>query len=201
MPHFLLGRVLQLLGRYGYAVILPIAVVEGPGMAMIAGALVAAGQMNGLVACLLLIIADLVGDAGYYALGRLGHGPLLDRVSRWLSITPERLKPLEQRFHDNDWKLILIGKTQALGSVILYFAGASRMSFARYMGLNLLGTVPKVVLFELAGYLLARGILHSVKYVDYVTIGLFSLTLLLLVIYWLAKRYLLKDVPEDISGG
>jgi membrane-associated protein len=199
MTHLGLVRIISLLGDYGYAVMLPIAVVEGPAMAMVAGALAAAGQMNPIIACLLLIGADLVGDAGYYGLGRFGHAPLLDQISKRLSLTADRLKPLEERFHANDWKLIMIGKTQALGSIILYFAGASRMSFVRFMALNLVGTIPKVVVFELVGYFLGQSILHSTRYIDYVTIGLFGVALVLLVLYWLVRRLLWRDLVQDIS--
>lgn len=199
MTAFALTRLMPLLARYGYAILLPIAVVEGPAMSMIAGALVAAGQLNGVTACILLVLADLVGDAGYYGLGRFGHAPLLAAISTRLSLTPERLAPLEERFHANDWKLLMIGKTQALGSIILYFAGASRMSFSRYMLLNLFGTVPKVILFELIGYFLWRGVLHSTRYVDFVTFSLFGLALVLLVLYWLVRRNLAKELIDDMS--
>lgn len=199
MPHDLLAHVIPLLAKYGYAILLPIAVVEGPGVAVVAGALVAAGHLNGVAACLLLVAADLVGDAGYYGLGRFGHAPLLKQISKRLSLTPERLRPLEQRFRDNDWKLLMIGKTQALGSIILYFAGASRMSFVRYMVLNVIGTFPKVVLFELVGYFLGRSILNSTRYVDYVTVTMFGVALVLLVLYWLIRRRLSKGLIQDIS--
>ena len=63
MPHILPMQLIALLGQYGYWVLLPIAVVEGPAITMVAGALVAAGQMDGVTACILLILADLVGDA------------------------------------------------------------------------------------------------------------------------------------------
>lgn len=200
MQHTLLTHVVPLLAQYGYWILLPIAVIEGPAMAMVAGALVAAGQLNGVTACLLLVVADLIGDAGYYGLGRFGHAPLIKRISKRLSLTPERLAPLEQRFRDNDWKLLMIGKTQALGSILLYFAGASRMSFVRYMALNLVGTFPKVVLFELVGYFIGQSILHSMRYIDYVTVTLFSAALLLLGLYWLVRRYLFKDLIHDISA-
>lgn len=204
MPHVFLLRVVPLIAHYGYAVLLPIAVVEGPVVAAVCGALAALGQLHPVAACLLLVAADLVGDALYYALGRYGHGPLSNWVCKRLNITPERLKPLEQRFHDNDWKLIMIGKTQALGGIILYFAGASRMSFARYMTLNLIGTFPKVILFELIGYalgyFLGASVLHSTHYMDFVTMGLFAVALLVLIgSYWLVRRRLFKDLVHDIS--
>jgi membrane protein DedA with SNARE-associated domain len=191
--------VLPILSRYGYAMLLPIAVVEGPAMALVAGALVAIGQLNGLTAWVLLCLADLVGDAGYYGLGRFGHAPLLGAVSKRLSITPERLAPLERRFRENDWKLLMIGKTQALGSIILYFAGASRMPFARYMLLNMLGTGPKVLLFGTIGYFLGRGVLHSTHVVDYITFTLFGVAMALLILYWLVRRSLWKELIDDIS--
>ena len=200
MPHILLIRAIPLLAKYGYAMLLPIAVVEGPVITMIAGALVAAGQMDAVITGLLLVAADLVGDAAYYGLGRYGHGPLLRQISKRLHLLPERLGRLEQRFHDNDWKLIMIGKTQALGSIILYFAGASRMSFVRYMALNLVGTVPKVVLFEAAGYFIGESILHSAHYIDFVTFTLFGVALILLVLYWLVRHYLFRDLAHDISA-
>jgi membrane protein DedA with SNARE-associated domain len=204
LPHVFLIRVIPLIARYGYAVLLPIAVVEGPTVAGITGALVALGQLDPIVSCLLLVAADLVGDALYYCLGRYGHGPISNWINKRLRITPERLRPLAQRFHDNDWKLIMIGKTQALGGIILYFAGASRMRFARYMGLNLIGTFPKVILFQLIGfalgYFLGASVLHSTRYVDFVTASLFTLAFVLLAgSYWLVRRRLFKDLVHDIS--
>ena len=203
MPHVFVIRVIPLIARYGYAVLLPIAVIEGPTIAAITGALVALGQFDPVISCLLLVAADLVGDALYYCLGRFGHGPLFNWINKRLRITPERLRPLAQRFHDNDWKLIMIGKTQALGGIVLYFAGASRMSFARYMGFNLIGTFPKVILFELVGfalgYFLGASVLHSTRYVDFVTFGLAAIAALLLVTYWLVRRRLFKDLVHDIS--
>jgi membrane protein DedA with SNARE-associated domain len=204
LPHVFLIRVIPLIARYGYAVLLPVAVVEGPTVAAITGALVALGQLDPIVSCLLLVVADLVGDALYYALGRYGHGPISNWINKRLRITPERLRPLAQRFHDNDWKLIMIGKTQALGGIILYFAGASRMAFGRYMALNLIGTFPKVILFQLIGYTLGyffgASVLHSTRYVDFVTASLFTFALILLAgSYWLVRRRLFKDLVHDIS--
>jgi membrane protein DedA with SNARE-associated domain len=204
MPHVFLIRVIPLIARYGYAILLPIAVIEGPTIAAITGALVALGQFDPVISFLLLVCADLVGDALYYALGRYGHGPLFNWINKRLRITPERLHPLEQRFHDNDWKLIMIGKTQALGGIILYFAGASRMNFARYMAFNLIGTFPKVILFELVGYFLGyffgASVLHSTRYVDVVTASLFTVAMVVLIgSYWLVRRRLFKDLVHDIS--
>ena len=197
MQHTVLSHVLELLARYGYAVLLPIAVVEGPAITIVAGAMVAAGQLNPVTAFLLLVAADLVGDGAYYSLGRFGHAPLIKRIGRWLALTPERLAPMEKQFHKNDWKLLLIGKTQALGSLVLYFAGASRMDFKRFMGLNLAATAPKVFIFELAGYFLGRSLFHTNHYINIVTLSFFGIGLLLLFFYWLVRRHIRNSISDD----
>ncbi len=198
MPQLSLLRLVALLSQYGYEVLFPIAVFEGPAATLIAGALVATGQLNGYTAFGVLVVADLVGDAFYYALGRWGHSRVLEQLGKRLGLTPEKLAPLEERFRRHDWKLLLVGKTQALGSLVLYFAGAIKMPFGRFMAWNLLATGPKTALFELAGYFLGETILHSRKYIDEVTVVSFGVALLLLVLYWLYKKFLEKEFSDPI---
>lgn len=199
MHPVLLPKLASLVSQYGYAVLFPVAVVEGPGAAIVSGALVGSGQLDGLTVVLMLVAADLVGDALYYALGRWGHTPLLERIGARLKITKERLGPLERHFRQHELKLIMIGKTQALGSVILYFAGAVKMSFTRFMLYNLVGTAPKILLFVSIGFFVGQTIIHSAKSVDYITFVTFGIALILLVSYWLARRYLKRQLDQEIA--
>jgi len=199
MHPVLLPKLASLLSRYGYAVLFPVAVVEGPGAAIVAGALVGSGQLDGVTVILMLVAADLVGDALYYALGRWGHTPLLERIGARLKITKDRLGPLEKHFRKHELKLIMLGKTQALGSVILYFAGAVKMSFVRFMLYNLLGTAPKILLFVSIGFFVGQTIIHSAKSVDYITFVTFGIALILLVTYLLARRYMKRQLDHEIA--
>ena len=196
MPHLSLIRLVTLLSQYGYEVLFPIAVFEGPAATMIAGALVATGELNGYTAFFVLVAADLVGDCFYYSLGRWGHTRFLEQIGKYLGLTEDRLKPLEISFRKHDWKLLLVGKTQALGSLVLYFAGAIRMSFPRFMVWNLLATAPKTILFEMVGFFLGQSILHSKKTLDEVTLITFGLALLLLVFYWLSQKYIERKFTD-----
>jgi membrane protein DedA with SNARE-associated domain len=196
MLHLTLPEIQALISTYGYELLFPIAVVEGPIIGVIAGVLVATGQFNWLVALLVLTVADLVGDVAYYALGRYGHGPFMKGVAKWLGLTPEKMQPLEEAFKENDWEILLIGKTQALGSVILYFAGAWRMPFWRFFWWNFVGTLPKVALFEVIGYFFGASLTQTSKYLDYAGIATFVLALLLLGSYFYFKRYLGKRMGQ-----
>jgi membrane protein DedA with SNARE-associated domain len=197
MHHDLLSQIGPLVTQYGMAVLIPIAIIEGPAVSMVAGALVASGQFGWLGVALLLIGADLMGDALYYSLGRWGHSPFLRRLERWLSLTEERFRPIEEGFRRHDWKLLLIGKTQPFGSVILFFAGATKMPVGRYLICNLLATVPKVALFEGVGYLLGASIARSMRYFDYLTFILFGIGAIMLYSYYRVRKYLKKEISKD----
>ena len=199
MHHDLLSQVAPLVSQYGYAVLFPIAVVEGPAVTLVAGALVASGQFDGLLVFAMLVAADLVGDALYYSLGRWGHTPFLERLEKRLALTQERFKPLEEGFRKHDWKFLLIGKTQPFGSLILYFAGATRMPVLRYLSVNLLATVPKVLLFEGIGYFLGFGVAHSMKLIDWFSFVLFGIAAVLIYAYYRIRKYFTNEISKETS--
>jgi membrane protein DedA with SNARE-associated domain len=188
-----------LLLQYGYLLLFPIAVIEGPVAAIVAGALVATGALNAYVVFVLLVVADLTGDFLYYSLGRWGHVHMIEKISSRLGLSESRMTPLKAEFIKNDWKLILIGKTQGLGAIILYFAGASRMKLNRFLAWNFVGTIPKVLIFMAVGYLFGQSLLRSQRYFDYITIFTFALGLVLLIAYLFVKRYMEGNVENSFS--
>lgn len=192
--HFTAIHLFLLFLQYGYLLLFPFAVLEGPVVAIIGGALVASGALNGYTVFAVLVLADLVGDLLYYSLGRWGHVHTIERLSSMLGLSEDRLGPLKKRFAKNDWKLLLIGKTQGLGGIILYFAGVTRMKVNRFLGWNFVGTIPKVLVFEFVGYLFGQTLINSQRYFDFITIIPFVLALALLVTYFLGRRYVVGSV-------
>lgn len=196
LHHDLLWQLAPLVSQYGYAVLFPIAVLEGPAVTMVAGGLVASGQFDGVTVALMLIAADLIGDALYYSLGRWGHTPFLERLETILGLTHERFRPLEDGFRRHDWKLLLIGKTQPFGSLILYFAGATRMPVGRFVLLNLLATAPKVLFFEGVGYFVGSSITRSMRYLDYGAVAMLALAGIGLYAYHRVRKYLRNEISN-----
>ena len=197
LHHLTAIHLFLLLLQYGYLLLFPIAVVEGPLAAIVAGALVASGEFNIYAVFAVLVAADLTGDLLYYSLGRWGHVRMIERLSNALGLTQERMKPILKEFEKNDWKLLLVGKTQGLGAVILYFAGVSRVKISRFLFWNLIGTLPKVFIFEAVGFLFGQSLIHSQKALDYITLATFILGLILLLVYWRFKRYMEGKVVES----
>lgn len=189
MPSFSLEASIALLSTWGYAILLPLAIVEGPIVGIFAGFLVSLGQMNWLVVFLVLFAGDMIGDVIYYYIGRWGHGPWAHRLAARFGMTPERLERFDAAFHTHATKILLINKTQALGSLTLYYAGAVRMPMGKFLWVNAVGTIPKVALFQVAGFYFGESYRTIDSYLSYAGWGTLAIPVLLLAGYWLFKRY------------
>lgn len=150
-----LDAVLQLIQGYGLWILAPIAVIEGPIATVIAAYLAHQGYMNVVAVYLVCVLGDLVGDSVLYAVGRYGAGSLPPRLSAWLGMTRARQIILTEHFRTKGARTLLFGKwTHSAGIAILVASGMARMNFAGYLWVNLLGTLPKTLIFLLIGYFL-----------------------------------------------
>lgn len=66
-------QIISLLTAYKYFFLFPIVVVEGPIITVIAGFLSSLGYLNIIIAYLVVVAGDIVGDSAYYAIGFYGR--------------------------------------------------------------------------------------------------------------------------------
>jgi len=182
-----LDSILALLITYKYWVIFPIAVVEGPIIAVLTGFLASSGTVNFLLAYVLLIFADLVGDSLYYALGRFGGNPFLKRWGHWVGVNEEKLLKLEHHFGQHGNKYLLFGKTQGFGSAFLAAAGVIKMPFSRFIGVNTIGSALKVPVFLLIGYFFGAAYKQIDSTLTKAGLISFGILAILAIIYFLRK--------------
>lgn len=142
-----------LIRDYGMLIIAPLAVLEGPVISVISGYLAKAGLVSLQLAFVVLVVADLAGDILLYGLGRKGRaGVALPWLARF-GVTRRRLAQVIRAFRKNDARILVIGKlTHSAGFAVLLAAGMARMPFLRFMALNLLATVPKVMICLALGW-------------------------------------------------
>jgi membrane protein DedA with SNARE-associated domain len=133
-----------LLMAHGSALILPLAVIEGPLVSVLAGVLAEQGHLAWYWALCMLVCGDLVGDLIYYGLGRAGAR---------LDIHRRVPTALQDRLARNGTKMLFVGKwTHSVGCLVLIGGGMLRMDLTRFLLVNLIATLPKsAVLFGL-GY-------------------------------------------------
>jgi membrane-associated protein len=156
---------------HGSALILPLAVIEGPVVTIVTGFLAAQGYFDWYWALPLLMCGDVIGDVVYYAIGRSGVARLGRIVgipkfrrnlgiphaglagggapNQYFTLTPGLRRDLTR----NATKMLLIGKwTHTIGGLVLVGSGLLRVPLSRFILVNLLATVPKSAVLFGAGY-------------------------------------------------
>jgi membrane protein DedA with SNARE-associated domain len=144
---------------YRYAMIYPLAIVEGPVVSIISGFLVRTGFFAFWPAYFLLMAGDLTGDVLWYTVGRLGARPLINRYGRFLSLDADNVDKLESLFHKHQTKILFISKlTTGFGFAIatLVAAGAAKVSFKKYFAINFFGQFIWTGILMAVGYFLGN---------------------------------------------
>jgi len=170
---------------HGSALILPLAVIEGPLVAIATGFLTARGYFDRYWALILLVVGDLIGDLIYYWIGRSGGTPLADLL-RWLGVPATVAPDLQRRLTNNSTKMLFIGKwTHSIGLVVLIGSGMLRLPQLRFLVINLIATVPKIAVLFAIGYF-AGGYYRLVEQhmvLSGIALGIVGVAALLLVLW------------------
>jgi membrane protein DedA with SNARE-associated domain len=152
-----LTGIFDLITHYGYVVIFPIAVVEGPIISIISGFLVSLHLLNIYAVFIILILGDLVGDTLYYYIGYFGAGPFVRRWGHVFGISEDNLLTFESHFKKHETVALLLGKTQPTGSLVLATAGFMKIKFNRFLLINLFGTTLKTTILLGVGYYFGKS--------------------------------------------
>ena len=189
---FTVASIIALIEQYGYAIILPIAIVEGPIVTLISGFLVSLGLLNAFLVFCVLVIGDLIGDTIFYALGKWGGVKFLRRWRKYLHISEAHIEQMVEYFAVRGWKILLASKTQAVGSVVLFSAGVAKMPYNKFIKYNIIGTVPKVLILEAVGFYGGASFAVLNKYVNGVA-AVFSVVAILVVAWMFYNRANVKN--------
>jgi len=153
-----LPRVLPWLIQYKYLLLFPVLVVEGPIITVIAGFLVSLGDLDFLRTYVLAVTADLLGDTLYYTAGRFGAHRFVGRWGKYLGVTWCQIERFKRHFERRVGTSLLLGKlTHGVGGLILLAAGVAEVPYGDFLWFNLLGTLPKSLLFLLVGFYFGHG--------------------------------------------
>jgi membrane-associated protein len=144
---------------HGSALILPLAVIEGPIVTVITGFLAARDYFVWYWALCLLVCGDVIGDLLYYWVGRTAATPLARLSARFrLRCVPS--PDLQRDLVQNASKMLLIGKwTHSIGFLVLTGSGMFRVPLGQFLLVNLLGTIPKTAVLFSIGYFAGRDYL------------------------------------------
>ena len=149
---------LALILQYKYFILLPLTIIEGPIVTMMAAFLASMGTLNIYWVYIVAVLGDLIGDSIYYWIGRSGRNTIIPKYSKYVGITEEKILFAEQHYENHLWKTIIFGKiVQAPILIILVVAGITKTDFKKFLLVILTITIPKVFLFVLLGFYLGKS--------------------------------------------
>jgi membrane protein DedA with SNARE-associated domain len=190
------------LAVYGYAALLPLAVIEGPAVTVFAAFLAAEGVFSLVAVYAIVVLGDLIGDVLHYAVGRwmIGgwtrvrpmDGPMernRGRGMHCLARLRRRVGVLAPRIRTRAGAMLLFGKlTHSAGFAVLLAAGAAHVPMRRFLAFNLLGTLPKSLVLVLLGYWFGK--LYASLQGDLRIAGMVGFVLVSSALLLLARRVL-----------
>lgn len=180
--------VFYLLMQYKYFILLPLAVIEGPIIAVIAGLLCSRGVMNVLYIYPIIIFGDLIGDSLVYFLGRSGRSTskLLLTIKKWIGLTETKMERARTFFETNPRKTIALSKViLGVGVAGIYMAGNARVPYSKFIPICLATSAAQYIFYIGLGFLFGQAYEQINHYLNFfasitITIGIAFLLFLLI---------------------
>ncbi len=191
---------MALILTYRYWIIFPLAVIEGPILALLCGFLVRLGTFEIVPLFIIFYLADLIGDIVWYWVGRRWGHSFIQRFGRFVSITEDHVATVKKIFHRYHTPILLVSKvTMGLGfpGAVLFTAGLARIPFFYYLMLNAIGQIVWTALLLAIGYYLGN-LYTSVNGVFGLVSSLALLVIAAAAIFGFA-RYVRSTITEKVQ--
>ncbi len=185
----MLLTIIDLLYKYKYLLLFPLAIVEGPVLAVIAGFLCTSKFLNPFIAYPIIVIGDLVGDSLCYLLGRFGMPGFLKGILKKLGVKPINADVARSYFNSNHTKAISLSKlTLGIGFAGIYFAGNSKIPYRKFIWVCLITSALQYVVYLGIGMLFGSAYQKISRYIDFLT-ALIIVTAVTIFLFISLKSY------------
>jgi membrane protein DedA with SNARE-associated domain len=146
---------LSFISYFRYFFIFLGAVIEGPIVMIASGFLLSLGTFEVIPLFSSLLLGDLVGDIIWYYIGYYFAGSFINKYGKFFSLKPEIFEKVKTVFYKYHTRILFFSKIVmgfGMAIYILMVAGATKVSFSKYMILNVVGEFFFVTLMLLIGY-------------------------------------------------
>lgn len=181
--------IIDLLYRYKYVLLFPLAIIEGPVLAVIAGFLCANKFLNLFIAYPVIVAGDIIGDSLCYMLGRFGAPEFLKKVIKQFGFKPEKIDAVRSYFNNNSIKSVSLSKiTLGIGFAGIYLAGNAKVPYRKFILICLVTSALQYVVYLGIGYLLGSAYEKIAHYIDFLS-ALIIVTVVTILIFIFLKSF------------
>ncbi len=195
-------RLFNLIHLYGYLVIFPLVVIEGPITIFISGFFISLGFLSPTSTFITVVLADLASDIIYYAAGRWWLHSTSNKILAFFKFTPKGFAKFKSIFIRHKGKIMFFGKLSSfVGGVVMYVAGLVKIPFPEFIAINIFNALFKSIILLFAGYFLGGAVVKLGASLDWITgVGLLILSGILFLIYWGVTTFANKFIRRTENG-
>lgn len=177
--------IIQLLLTYKYLILIPLAILEGPIVSVIAGFLATQGIFNLFLLFFVMVTGDIIGDAIFYFIGYKGK-----KLFHYFNINEEKIEKAKIYFQNNHNKAIAASKIMwGIGTAGLIAAGALRVSYKKYFKTCALYSLAQSFAMIILGVFFGQAYMIIGKYFDYYVAWVSILAIAFLLFFVFIKKY------------
>ncbi len=187
-----MNQVVHLLIEYKYIILFPLAIIEGPILAIIAGFLCVQGFLNPGIVFPVIVLGDITGDSLCFALGRWGLPPVAKKILHHLGFNQSRKKKVVEYLSSRHRSMIPVSKiTPGIGVLGIYLIGNSGMKYQTFIRICFITSFCQYIFYLGFGFLFGQGYELINKYINYtaaLAIILFSAIFIFFIIQSKLKK-------------
>ncbi|HDH07685.1 MAG TPA: DedA family protein [Candidatus Moranbacteria bacterium] len=149
-------QIFEFLSQHGYWIIVPLMIIEGPVVTVIAATMAALGAFNAFVVLGLSILGDVGGDIIWYGAGYFWGMSFVRKVGKYFGVTENLVLKMEKYFNNHGGKTIFAMKsTTGLCWATFTATGIVKMKFSKFLTYSILGGI------IWSGFLVAMGYFYG----------------------------------------
>ena len=188
--------ILDMLMTYRYALLFPLACLEGPLVAIIVGFFIHLGFLSLVPSYALLILGDFFSDSFFYYIGRFkSKAKVIKEYGLRETIFSKHFNSIEKLWHTHGIKTMFFSKlAYGLSIPLLISAGVARIIYRKFIFYAFLVSIFQYGVFLALGYYFGQSYALAAHYVKFVGVIIAGIGIVFITIYLLIKRYAKKQI-------
>jgi membrane-associated protein len=157
----------NLLAHYKYLILFPMAIVEGPILAVIAGFFCTNGLLNPFFVYPIIVFGDIIGDSICYSMGRWGIPKFIRKIAWWLGLNPGSIGRARTYFDSNPVRTVFLSKiTLGIGVAGIYLAGNAKIPYGKFIRICFVTSLIQYVFYLGVGLIFGSAYLQINRFID-----------------------------------
>jgi membrane protein DedA with SNARE-associated domain len=176
--------------QHGYPLLFIVMLVDGPFVTAAAAFAAALHFMNIWIVLLISILANLIPDLVYYAIGYWGRETFVNKYGHYFGITPERVASVEKLAEQHSGKsLFLIKMIPFLATPGLILVGATKMDIKKYAFWSIAIIIPSSLFYLIIGYYFGAAYATIDRYLNLGGYLVAAAIAIIAIIMYLQRKY------------